>query len=94
MSDVADWPAAWDALRALDDEAWDRESERLDAVWKCEHRAACVAFALSRAAWRREDAEVWAAEIADEALIELGGDPRAAAQKDVNACQRETANCE
>jgi hypothetical protein len=37
MSDVADWPAAWDALRALDGVDWDQESERLDALWKCEY---------------------------------------------------------
>ena len=87
-----DWTTAWNALGDLDGDDWDRESERLDALWRAYYQSAFVAFALSRPGWTPENAEVWAGEIVDEALIELGGDPVQAARTDVLRCEQETAS--
>ena len=84
-----DWPARWAALHALDGDAWDQESERLDQLWKAEYAQAFVEYALSRRGWTRENAEVWASEIVDEALLYHAGDPVKAAQADVVACEQE-----
>ncbi|HET7884270.1 MAG TPA: hypothetical protein VFL55_25510 [Acetobacteraceae bacterium] len=83
-----DWQASWAALRELDGDAWDRESERLEELWKAEYHTAFIDHATSRR-WSRDNAEVWASEIADEALNERGGDPVEAARADVLRCERE-----
>lgn len=93
-TETTDWPAAWAHLRTLDGDVWDDESDRLDALWCAEYKAAFVAHAMTRN-WKREDAEVWASEIADEALNEARGDdatPTTVAQNDVFECEQESAN--
>ena len=87
-----DWPAAWAALSVMDGDEWDAESERLNALWKAEYVAGFVAYAVSRK-WTREDAKIWAGEIADEALHYVSGtDPVDIARHDVVECELEAAN--
>jgi hypothetical protein len=90
MPEQTDWSARWAALSELDGEAWDRESEQLDELWRREYREAFVGYALSRRGWTRENAEVWAAELANMALLYHAGDPARAAQADVIVCEQET----
>jgi hypothetical protein len=94
QSPPTDWPAAWAALAALDDDdAWDDEADRLDGLWKAEYKAAFVDHALTRPGWTRQNAEVWASEIAADALY-AGRDlsPKEVAEADVIQCEIETAN--
>ena len=95
MSDqpeTTDWPAAWAALSGMDGDEWDAESERLGALWKAEYVGAFVAEAVSRN-WTRENAEIWAAELAAQALDDMRGyDPADAARHDVEECELEAAN--
>ena len=89
-----DWPAAWAALSGMDGDAWDAESERLNALWRAEYVGAFVAEAVSRK-WSRENAEAWAAQIADDALefqVVRSADPSGAARNDVIECEREARN--
>jgi hypothetical protein len=80
-------------LRALDGDAWDAESERLDRLWKVAYAACFVEFAMSRG-WSREDAESWPDNIVDDALMtahEHGDCPRMTAEYDVIECEKECA---
>jgi hypothetical protein len=86
-----DWPALWAALRELDGDEWDAESERLDALWTDAYQRAFVAYAITRPGWERENAEIWASETVDDALIALAGDPVAAAMLDVEQAEEETS---
>jgi hypothetical protein len=90
IGQIDNWPAAWARLRELAGDAWDAEAERLDRLWKTAYQEAFLAYALNRRGWDRKNAAVWASEIVDAALIELGGDPEAAARQDVLACELES----
>jgi len=86
-----DWRSSWAALREMDGDEWDTECARLDSLWKGEYRQAFVAYALSRNGWTRENAQVWADEIVDDALIAHALEPSAAARADVEMCEAEAS---
>jgi hypothetical protein len=74
----------------MDSDAWDAESERLDALWKTAYRLAFVDYALGRPGWEREHAEDWAENIVEDALIVLRSyAPEEAAKIDVEQIELE-----
>lgn len=84
-----DWPSLWSALAQLDGDAWDAESDRLDALWLAEYEQAFVGRALTRG-WARGDAEVWADAIAGDAMLARGREsPAEVAGEDVRECEME-----
>lgn len=90
-----DWPAAAFALAKMDGAERDKESARLNTLWKAEYIAAFVAYAVSRKSrkWTRENAKTWAAQIVDDALnYGDGADPLKVARGDVLECEREARN--
>lgn len=88
-----EWLDAWGHCKTLDDEAWDTEAERLDQIWKRDYLESFVLFAVERG-WSRENAETWADEIVDDALIEARGQhaPQVMAHTDVISAEWETEN--
>ena len=89
-----DWPAACAALAGLDGGEWDAESARLETLWKAKYVGAFVAEAVSRK-WSRENAEAWAAQIANEALlIAFESEPAVVARGDVVECELEAASAD
>lgn len=90
---MTNWPARHAAIVVANGEEWDRLSEAYDADWKAEYTRAFIEHALSRPGWDRENAEVWAGEMVDSALIEHSDrDPAGVASADVIVCEAETAN--
>jgi hypothetical protein len=86
------WGQQFAALAELDDgDAWETEHERLRDAWEAAYTAAFVEIAVARG-WRRDNAETWPSEIADEAFIEAyryEWDPRRTAEADVIGCEEE-----
>jgi predicted N-acyltransferase len=92
MTAPVTWDEVWANLAALDGDDWDAEHDRLVPLWKDAYRSAFIVYACfyRRGGWTRENATVWADEIVDEALIEHGGNPVAAACLDVVRCEQES----
>lgn len=85
-----EWNKAWEHLHSLEDNEWDKESERLDDQWISEYQDEFVRHALQRG-WNRFDAATWATEIARDALVACRhrDTPQDAAHTDVEECERE-----
>lgn len=74
----------------MSDDDDENESERLQ--WRLDYHATFVMYALSRSGWDRINAETWASEIVDDALIAYfpNLDAITAAKRDVLLCEQET----
>ena len=70
---------------------WKRLSEAYDRDWIAAYTTAFIEFAMSRG-WTRQDAESWADDLADEALVASspGKDcPQSLAHAHVLGCEAE-----
>lgn len=89
-----DWTRAWKALAEMDALPAIAEAKRLDALWREIYQLAFVRYALVHVGWTEADAETWAADIVEEALVKYGRAiaPQNAARADVVACEQEEQN--